>query len=100
MEDLKVNGGRSKLLAYMLIAGGFLSILVPAFVHWGLLPGGLDSPWLFYAFTAGVGFSFAACFGFLIHARRRSKPLLEVSVIGVLAFLIGSFWAHLLTLLI
>lgn len=84
----------------MFIFGGILSILIPAFVHWGALPGELDSPWLFYAFFAGVGFSFVASLGFSINAKRQKKAKLEVAILGGLAFLIGSFWVHLLTLLI
>jgi hypothetical protein len=100
MQDSEVNEGCSKLIAYMFIAGGFLAILVPAFVRWGLLPGGLDSPWLFCTFTVGVGVSFAAFLGLWVHAKRRSKPKLEVYSISVLALLTGSFWVYLLTLLI
>ena len=98
MEDLKVNGGWSKLFACLFIAGGVLSILIPAFVHWGLLPVGFDSPWVFYAFVAGIGLCFAASLGFFIHAKLRNVEKLEFFFLGALAFLIGSFWIYLLTL--
>jgi hypothetical protein len=100
MEEWKSNGMWPKLLAYMFIAGGVLCLIVPGLVHWSILPGGLDSRWLFYTFFSGLGLSFAASLGLLVYARHQKVPKLTALLLGMLTMLLGSFWAYLWTLFI
>lgn len=82
----------------LFLAAGVLSIVVPALVHEGLLPGGLESPWLLTCFLLGVLAGFVASLGFWIHAKRRHAGRLVIFLYGALALLLGAFGTHLLVL--